>query len=79
MKINSVEVTSSATVDVILRATAKKHSDFNKWFDNSIGYKLAFKGGSIVDLIPVTDSPETFTLQKYKVLGFGMGIINRLG
>ena len=57
---------------MILTAAIKKHSDFNKRFDNGENYAPVFKDSSCVEFIPGTDPPELFTLERYKeVSGYG--------
>ena len=69
-----VKLTSSATARDILEAATKKHAAYNKRF-RAGEYRLVYKNGSDVDVIPGTDEP--FSLQRYKEeSSFGYACIN---
>ena len=69
-----VKVTSSATASDILEAAKRKHAAYNKRF-RAGEYRLVYKDGSDVDVIPGTDEP--FSLRRYKEeSGFGYARIN---
>ena len=63
-----------ATAIDILEAAKKKHAAYNKRF-RAGEYRLVYKDGSDVDVIPGTDEP--FSLRRYKEeSGFGYARIN---
>ena len=69
-----VKLMSSATARDILEAAKKKHAAYNKRF-RAGEYRLVYKDGSDVDVIPGTDEP--FSLRRYKEeSGFGYARIN---
>ena len=69
-----VKLMSTATARDILEAAKKKHAAYNKRF-RAGEYRLVYKDGSDVDVIPGTDEP--FSLRRYKEeSGFGYARIN---
>ena len=69
-----VKLMSTATARDILEAAKKKHVAYNKRF-RAGEYRLVYKDGSDVDVIPGTDEP--FSLRRYKKeSGFGYARIN---
>ncbi|XP_068761187.1 uncharacterized protein [Montipora capricornis] len=69
-----VKLSTSATAIDILEAAKKKHAAYNKRF-RAGEYRLVYKDGSDVDVIPGTDEP--FSLRRYKEeSGFGYARIN---
>lgn len=61
-----LKVLPTASAEEIREAAVLKHKAFNRKFSAKKRYKLVFRDGSEVRVVPGTDPEEPFTLERYK-------------